>query len=84
MTIRNLEEDEQLVACDAYTDAALVWQAAGWHIFTHEDEDSNIGAVDCVHAATGKIIRFGLYNRAATPWPKEVLMTLIKMSEEKI
>ena len=72
------ELEEQLVACEIYTDAALVWQAAGWHVFTHEDDQDNVNSVDCVHAATGKIIRFGLYNRPATPWPQEVLMVLIK------
>ena len=71
-------ELEQLVACEIYTDAALVWQAAGWHVFTHEDDQDNVSSVDCVHAATGKIIRFGLYNRPATSWPQEVLMVLIK------
>ena len=72
------ELEKQLVACEIYTDAALVWQAAGWHVFIHEDDQDNVGSVDCVHATTGRIIRFGLYNRPATPWPQEVLMVLIK------
>jgi len=77
-------DEEEIFACSHYTDASLVWQAAGWHVFAFDYDGNRVKAVDCVHAATGKILRFGLYDGTATPWPEKVLMTLIKMTEEKI
>ena len=77
-------DEQEIVACSDYTDASLVWQAAGWQVFTHDYDGDRVKAVDCVHAATGKILRFGLDKRYEPSWPEKVLMTLIKMSEEKI
>ena len=80
----NVDDFENLAACSLYTDAAYVWEAAGWHVFTDDDEEGNVGAVRCVHATTGKILLFGLNTKSTKSWPEQVLMTLCKMSEEKI
>jgi hypothetical protein len=80
----NVDDFENLAACSLYTDAAYVWEAAGWHVFIQDDEEENVGAVHCVHARTGKILLFGLNTKSSKSWPEQVLMTLCKMTAEKI
>ncbi len=60
-----------------FIDPAEVWYEAGWRVFCHNDEKGIVGAVDCVHEPTGRIVRFGI-NKKSKNWPEEVLINLIK------
>ena len=67
-----------------FVDPAEVWYEAGWRVFCNQDEEGIVGSVHCVHETTGKILLFGLDKKSSESWREQVLMTLCKMSEERI